>query len=226
MPRNVDLTQHYINIDTIVDAMVEEEKQHGESSSMILATYNEDTGSKIRRYQRNEEGIMNAETLPTENRISDKKKEEAVEEETQKEESNDCQKCPHKCNEEKKEKRPKGMILNGVYQIGGVDDGEFEEESDDGLYICEYCKDIGYSKKFKADICGTCTECETCNEYSNGDCDGCSYSSYRDGIPYSEKASINELLSDDDLYRIETVQSDTCSLEPKKPTGIFTILDY
>ena len=104
MPRNVDLTQHYINIDTIVDAMVEEEKQHGKSSSMILATYNEDTGSKIRRYQRNEEGIMNAETLPTENRISDKKKEEVVEEETQKEESNDCQKCPHKCNEEKKEK--------------------------------------------------------------------------------------------------------------------------
>lgn len=50
-----DLSEHWYNIDTIFDAIVEEESLRGKEPSLELAVFDVDTGEKYRRFQKRSE---------------------------------------------------------------------------------------------------------------------------------------------------------------------------
>lgn len=103
--------------------------------------------------------------------------------------------------------------------------GKFvDDEDEDDLYVCEYCTAIGYSEKYQSDLCDDCTCCETCSEYIDGDCDGCSYSVFRDGEYYYTKLGIEQLLCAEDLDIINSIGEEKV-LQRFNPSS-FTVLNY
>lgn len=101
-------------------------------------------------------------------------------------------------------------------------DDEFISD-DDELYLCEYCSSLGYNKKYMPETCDTCTKCECCAEYEDGDCDGCGYSTALDGRYYREKIAESELFSDDELEKFRSIDPDKKEQEPFMMKGYFTL---
>ena len=113
-------------------------------------------------------------------------------------------------------------------------DGEVKEEDEnDGLYICEYCTKLKCPlgqvvPKYDSSICDNCTECAECVEFAEYECSGCSYSRYREGVPYSELVSADKVLTDHDMEtfkEIDNARKTGRSLH--KPYDYhYTILDF
>ena len=111
-----------------------------------------------------------------------------------------CQTCQSKeCETPKEKKLTPFACGNFDMSLTGMD---FEDE-DDGLYVCDMCDRLGYSGKYIPEICDTCKACAGCNEYTEEECSGCSYSIYRDGEYYHDKLPESELISDKDLQLFE-----------------------
>ena len=105
-----------------------------------------------------------------------------------------CKSCDKSCNDDGNKENPFSALIAGVY---GEDDDE------DDFYLCEYCDALGYRQKYDAARCDSCTLCESCSEYDDGECSGCSYSVYRDGIYYRDRVDSSDILDseDSDLFR-------------------------
>lgn len=84
-------------------------------------------------------------------------------------------------------------------RIKYYDDEDFEDDEDDEPFVCDLCDALGYSMKYRPEICDKCKKCETCMEYINDECSGCEYSIYRDGTFYRDKLSESDLIDEDDL---------------------------
>ena len=80
-----------------------------------------------------------------------------------------------------------------------------DDEDDDTDYICEYCDSLGYTQKYIPDVCDRCSVCESCTEYQT-DCDGCSFSVFRDGHYYRDKLSESDLVDVDDLDKFNEIE--------------------
>ena len=107
-------------------------------------------------------------------------------------------------NEEPKKGSGRCGWFAGKFQVGYDE----EEEDDNKDYICEYCDRLGYHQKYRPEICDSCHICESCNEYDNNECSGCSFSVYRDGQYYRDKISEDELLSSHDKELLSHLQED------------------
>lgn len=167
--QNYDMSGHLINIDTILDSIVDAEKEHGQEPSVELAVYDRSTGNKYRRFQKRS---------PEE--------EEAMER-------------SRKANNPERE----------TTKISR--DGTPVHDPEDDLYICEYCGKLRtpLGKKYpKYDmvVCDSCQECLGCVEFAEYECSGCSYSRFREGVPYSELVSLNDTLSEHDMQVIMEVE--------------------
>lgn len=197
-----DYTQSTINIDTICDVLTTTQHNAGVTPTLEIAYLNETTGEKFRRFQRrspeDEEAYEQAKASG--NRPSflpDEEENEPVKKKSHSQESG-------------KGKRL-SRFKTGTFDV--IVEGEDEE---DDLYVCEYCSALGYRRKYIPTICDSCDKClDGCRQYRDGSCEGCSFSRHRDGVPYSEKLSEDELLSSDDLQKLNHVQCDNCMGERK-----------
>lgn len=146
------------------------------------------------------------------------KNDEAYEE---KEETTGCKSgcggCPSKCGSSKKER-------DEDYNIWDPANKYKDDEDDDDEYVCDYCNRIGYGLKYSPDICDECNECESCGKFAREECDGCSYSIWRDGKRYGDKLSMEDVLSDYDISVINELSDEL--REPKigrLPSTGFTV---
>ena len=113
-------------------------------------------------------------------------------------------------------------------------EGDVKEEDDnDGLYICEYCSHLkcplgSTVPKYDSSICDSCTECAECVEFAEYECSGCSYSRYREGVPYSELVSADKILSAHDMDVFEKIERSrlTGKQEETKYDDHYSILDF
>lgn len=91
-----------------------------------------------------------------------------------------------------------GSIVN---QTEGL--SEDGDDPNEGIYVCEYCAKLKCKHgmdipKYDPTICDDCHECEECPEFSDYTCSGCSYSIFREGVPYGETLHSADILSDHD----------------------------
>lgn len=107
--------------------------------------------------------------------------------------SHNCKTCGSNCNTEQEPKEKKTGFLKPFSTF--VDDDTDDAEP----YICEYCETPGYNRRYKPEICDTCTQCEACTEYVNGECSGCEYSVIRDGMYYRDKLPESAFIEEDEL---------------------------
>lgn len=112
----------------------------------------------------------------------------------------------------------KGGWFCGVFM---TEDDDFDDDGD-GIYVCEYCDKLGYHQKYRPEICDSCRVCDSCNQYENGECSGCSYSIYRDGEYYRDKISESELMSDKDIELFQMLESDLPCERFKRKNGVVT----
>lgn len=100
-----------------------------------------------------------------------------------------------------------------------------DDDDDDDDYICDFCAALGYSRKYKPEICDVCKTCESCPQYEDEDCSGCSYSIYRDGTFYRDKLSDDQLFSQEDLRIINSIKPPTgnCAGKRFESEGMFTV---
>lgn len=131
---------------------------------------------------------------PEDESDSDKVKSESVVEETGKC-NNECSTCA---------KKKYDLALTGQFSEGLYD----TDDDDDVVYICEFCNSLGYSKKYRPEICDTCKQCEPCVQYESGECSGCGYSTYRDGQYYRDKLKEEDLFSESDLEVFRSFELD------------------
>lgn len=109
-------------------------------------------------------------------------------------------------NDEPDKNQKKGGWFQGVF---GLEEDFDDEDDGDGIYVCEYCDLLGYHQKYRPEICDTCRMCETCAEYEDGDCSGCTYSVYRDGQYYRDKIPESELMTSHDIDLFQELKSST-----------------
>lgn len=107
---------------------------------------------------------------------------------SRKKDGSGCKRCPHK----KEEKQY---------------DNFWDVEDDDGIYMCETCSSIR-DGQYDPETCDQCTACENCTEYINGECDGCSFSIYRDGKYYRSKLDQEDLLDDEDKKLLDELNTE------------------
>ena len=74
----------------------------------------------------------------------------------------------------------------------------------------------------------SCTECAECVEFAEYECSGCSYSRYREGVPYSELASADKVLSAHDMDVFEKIEESrlTGRQDKVKYDDHYSILDF
>lgn len=115
--------------------------------------------------------------------------------------------------------KKKGGWFCGVFM---TEDDDFDDDDENGIYVCEYCDKLGYHQKYRPEICDSCRACDTCNQYEIGDCSGCSYSIYRDGEYYRDKISESELMSDKDIELFQIIESEEICERFKRKNGVVT----
>lgn len=122
---------------------------------------------------------------------------------------------------------PKKNISNIMRGIFVYSEEDLYDDDDSTPYVCEHCRAIGFDSKYKPEECDVCTECEDCSDYTNGECDGCGYSTlYNGGMTYGEASGEGQqdlILSEDVSYIKQINEFDD---RPHKPDGGFSIMNY
>lgn len=135
--------------------------------------------------------------------------------------NHDCHTCKSKCHNGSTK-----PVEDGKNPFIGLIEGGYDDDDDeDDFYLCEYCDALGYRQKYDSTRCDTCTMCESCAEFDNDECSGCSYSIYRDGTYYRERASDDELLEGDDAAIFKQLQDNDITIERFEPSR-FSLLDH
>lgn len=132
--------------------------------------------------------------------------------------------CSGNCKNCKGHDKHMSNIERGVFVYN---EDDLVDESDE-LYVCEYCTMIGYDGKYKPEVCDTCTSCEECTEYMNGECDGCGYSPlFNGGSSYGELTNgVENTMCHEDETLFEELEEDEPDYEVRYPDGGFTIMNY
>lgn len=108
--------------------------------------------------------------------------------------------------------------------IGLLEDDDDDDDDEDDFYLCEYCDSLGYRQKYDASRCDSCSVCESCTEYEEGECSGCSYSIYRDGTYYRDRISAEELMESEDTKIFRELESGNISTD-RLERSRFSLLD-
>ncbi len=184
------------NIDLVIDTLVKTQEENGIHSNMTKVLFDPNSGQRINKFQRK--------------RLEEK----GVDLSRYK--GSDCSKC-NKCDSKK------SNIERGVFVYG---EDDLIDDDDDSRYICEFCTNIGFDGKYRPEECDMCEECEACNDYIHGECDGCGYSVLYNGQPYG---SLDD--SDVDTDSINERQRLLDELEQNDsmihyPSGGFSVMKF
>lgn len=211
----IDLTESSVNIDSLLDVYVETQKANGVDpgfeESVIEVT---SSGSFVKV------------------KSDEPSRDEPKQKETPCKKCGGGESCGNECKEEKsdKYKLPEYMVNKMGLFDNDMSPEIYDGEEDDDAYICEYCTELGYRKEYKSYICDMCRVCETCPEFENDECSGCTFSSYRTGQLYSDvlrNSGDNSYLEDDEKEIIDGIKGDAFKdSDVRKPDTSFTILDY
>lgn len=190
------------NIDTFIDMINNAQRDNGITPTMQEALYDPITKRKINIFERvrlEKEGVDLSKYGNSSN-------------------CGNCRNC-------QKDEKNISNIQRGVF-VYNTDD--LIDESDDELYVCEFCTKIGYSSSYKPDVCDTCDDCEGCTEYISGECDGCGYSTlYNGGCSYGEVGGDNNYeMNPEDSQLFDEINNGGPDYEVKKPDGGFSIMNY
>lgn len=123
--------------------------------------------------------------------------------------------------------------------IASMDPDRISEDGDDpmeGIYVCEYCAKLKCKHgmdipRYDPSVCDECRECEECPEFSEYLCSGCSYSIFREGVPYGETLNSSDVLSDHDRKIFDWVKERMSEPDRKlddrpKYDDTYSIIDY
>jgi hypothetical protein len=186
------------DIDSMIDMLVEVQKENGITPTMTEALFDPNTKEKINVFKRKRLEEKGVDLTPYGFNPA-------------------CNSCKNKKKEDVSD------IERGVF----VYDANDMYVEVDGEYICEYCTKIGYDSAYRPDMCDTCNDCEECTEYMSNECDGCKYSTlYNDGASYGEATGEEGEINMEDSLLFEEVVEGRPNYDKERPTGKFTIMDY
>ena len=191
----------YCNIDSVIDMMIETQKQNGVSTNMREYLFDPVTSKRINEFKRRkleEKGV----DLSNYNRAGCK----------------GCNKCKKDNNQ--------SNIERGVFVFN---EDDLIDESDDG-YVCDYCLKIGVDGRYAPEECDVCDDCYECQEYIRGVCDGCEYSVCFNGQTYGEiigeRSESTASMSPEDQRIFDELEECDVETDILYPIGGFTIMNY
>lgn len=80
------------------------------------------------------------------------------------------------------------------------------DDDNEDIYICDCCsvaRRTGF--KYHPDECDTCDDCSMCQQYVDGDCDGCGYSTkYNNGQFYRDIIGLEDCISQLDINLLKS----------------------
>lgn len=199
--RTIDLTEFNINIDDLLDVYKDALNEAGVETGLVESNLDVDSKGNVYKVST-----------------------------TKDESKKGCSKCG-KCDTEAK--KQSGDIYHSNYTSGLGKFSDFMspelEEDDDGIYVCEYCTELGYKKEYTPYLCDECVACETCSELESGDCSGCTFSSYRTGRLYSEELRNNGQevpLDEENVELMLKFDTEVYDNVRRTPSESFSVLDH
>lgn len=196
-----DIDSKEKNIDKAIDMLISVQKENGIESHMRKALFDPTTKARINRFQRArlEKDGVDLKPYGLEG----------------------CKGCSGGCGKEKVSNISRGVFVYSEEDLCDDDD-------DDGLYICEYCTQIGYDGAYKPECCDICDSCEDCREYRNNECDGCGYSRTYNGTSYglTGEQSVVDTMNTEDTMIYDELDRDIPDEKVHLPDRKFSIMNY